>query len=116
MWVLVDKKLSMAQQCAHAACKANQILVCVQSSMASREREGILPLCSSLARPVLEYCIQLWGLQHKKGMDLLEQVQRRAMKIITGLEYYYEDRLRVGAVQPGGGPGETLEHLPILKS
>ncbi|GAB0178416.1 hypothetical protein GRJ2_000306900 [Grus japonensis] len=43
----------------------------------------------------LEYCIQLWGLQYKKGMELLEQVQRRAMKVIRGLEHLsHEDRLR----------------------
>ncbi|KAK4824159.1 hypothetical protein QYF61_011286 [Mycteria americana] len=50
-------------------------------------------LCSPEAH--LEYCIQLWGSQHKKDMDLLEQVQRRAMKMIRGLEHLsYEDRLR----------------------
>ena len=44
-------------------------------------------------RPHLEYCIQLWNPQHKKDMDLLELLQRRAM--IRGLEHLsYEDRLR----------------------
>jgi len=33
--------------------------------------------------------------QHKKDMDVFEQVQSRATKMITGLEYLsYEDRLR----------------------
>ncbi|GAB0209597.1 hypothetical protein GRJ2_003425400 [Grus japonensis] len=43
----------------------------------------------------MEYCIQLWGPPHKKEMDLLERVQRRATKMIKGLEHLsYEDRLR----------------------
>ncbi|PKU45409.1 hypothetical protein llap_4294 [Limosa lapponica baueri] len=46
-------------------------------------------------KPHLEYCIQLWSPQHRKDMDLLEQVQRRAMKMIRELEHLsYEDRLR----------------------
>jgi len=64
--VLVDEKLDISHQCVLSAQKANCILGCTTSSVASRSREGILPLYSALVRAYLEPCIQLWSPQHKK--------------------------------------------------
>ncbi|KFQ82973.1 hypothetical protein N335_05546, partial [Phaethon lepturus] len=93
--VLVDEKLDMSWQCALISQKAHHLLGFIQSSVASRLREMILPLCSALVRPHREFCVQLWSPQHRKGMDLLEQVQRRATKMVRAMEHLsYEDRLR----------------------
>ena len=56
-----------------------------QQRCGSREG-GDCPLYSALMRPLLEYCIQVWGPQHRKYVELLERGLKSSAKMIKGVE------------------------------
>jgi len=96
--------------------KVNCIPDCIKRGVASREREVVVPLCSALVRPYLDYRVQAWGPQHRKDVELLGWVQK-AMKMIRGLQHLsYEDWLReLGLFNLEIALGRPHCSLPVLK-
>ena len=62
----VDERLNVSWQCVLAAQKANWTLGCIKRITTSRLRDVILPLCSALVGPHLQYCVQFWAPSTKR--------------------------------------------------
>lgn len=74
-------KLNQSQEC--YACNPE---VCFKRGVASRVKEVVVPFCSTLMKPNLEYCRQVWGPQQMKDVELLKHIQWRAMMMTRRLE------------------------------
>lgn len=79
--------------------EANHILGCIKKKKKKGQAGkggGDFPFYPALGKLYLEYCIQAWSPQNKKGMELLGWVQGA------------EKMLSAGVVQSGEGSGETF--------
>jgi len=70
----------MSQQYALVAKTANNTLGCVKRSIVNWSKEVIVLLYSASVQIHLKYSLQFWAPQYKKGMKMLECVQRRVTK------------------------------------
>ena len=74
--------------------KANCVLGMIKRNIKSKDAAIIMMLYKSLVRPRLEYCKQAWSPYHKKDIEVLERLQKRARKIVYGYgDLNYKDRL-----------------------
>ena len=81
--------------CATAAAKANQVLGQMSRALSYRDRVTWIRLYKIYVRHHLEYSVQSWSPWTDADRDVLEDVQKRVIRMTLGLSSLnYEDRLR----------------------
>ena len=93
--VYVDQDLTFEHHLAVKVKKANQIIGIIRRSFHFLDEETFIMLYKSMVRPHLEYANQVWCPRLSKHIEMIENVQRRATKLVPGLkDLEYEDRLK----------------------
>ena len=93
--VSINANMKVSEQCRIAASKGNQVIGMIRRNITYKENSLIVPLYKAIVRPHLAYCIHAWSPYIRKDIDMLEQIQRRATKLIPGLiDLRYEERLK----------------------
>ena len=59
--------------------KANKTLGMIKRNLINRDKNFILKMYKSMVRPHLDYCSQAWRPYLQKDVDLIENVQKRAL-------------------------------------
>ena len=93
--VSINANMKVSEQCRIAASKGNQVLGMIRRNITYKDKCMIIPLYNAIVRPHLEYCIQAWNPYLRKDSDMLEKMQRGAIKLIPELrDLRYEERLK----------------------
>ena len=93
--VMITRTLKPSLQCSRAAKKANQVLGQMARSITYRDKFTFTRLYKVYVRPHLQYCSSAWSPYTVADKDLLESVQRRAVRMISNLSGTYEQKLKV---------------------
>ena len=93
--VIVSDTLKPSNQCAKAAKKAMSVLGQMKRAFQYRDKYVWVNLYTMYVRPHLECSVQSWSPWYRKDIDVLEQVQMRAVDLVVGLSARsYEGKLK----------------------
>ena len=93
--VVIDNKLGFSEHLAEKVNKANRIVGLIRKTFVALDEEIFKCLYVAMVRPHLEYANQIWAPFLIKDLKAVENVQRRASKLVPTLKNLtYEERLR----------------------
>ena len=93
--VVIDSQLTFSKHISLKVNKANSIMGLIRRTFRHLDEQTFRGLFKALVRPHLEYAGTVWNPATKKDITALENVQRRATKLMPSLKQLsYEERLR----------------------
>ena len=117
--VIIDSDLSFESHISSKINKANSVLGLIARNMEYKDEYTLLTLYKSIVRPHLEYANQIWSPYLKKHIKSIENIQRRATKLIPNLkDLPYEERLsrlNLPTLAYRRMRGDAIETFKIIK-
>ena len=90
----VSNNFKFSSHISKITAKANSILGRINRTFTYKDKELVKFLYTSLVRPHLEYAVQSWSPFYQKDIHALEQVQRRATRLIPEFDSLtYDERI-----------------------
>ena len=92
--VIFDEELEFGKHIRVMVNRANRMLGMIRSGFACMSQDIFKLVYPVMVRPLLEYCVQVWSPYKQKHIDLIEGVQRRAVRMVPGMKNLsYEQKL-----------------------
>lgn len=114
--VLTSCNLKPSGQCAKAANTANAVLGQINRAFHFRDRWTFIRLYKLYVRPHLEFAAPAWCPWNQADIEYLEKVQRRAVKMVSGLgSMSYEERLKELGMETLRERREELDMVETFK-
>jgi hypothetical protein len=93
--VEVHQSLKTSKQCAKAATTARMVLSQITRAFHYRDKFTFVKLYKTYVRPHLEFCTPGWSLWSQTDIKVLEKVQEKFVKMVSGLvRTTYEQKLK----------------------
>ena len=93
--VTITSNLKPSQQCQEATGRARCELGKISKCFHFRDKKVFLRLYMQFVRPHLEFSASVWSPWNQTDIDLLENVQKQAIRMVSGLRSTsYEDKLK----------------------
>ena len=93
--IIISHDLKIKENVAYHVKKANKMLGLIRRTFSFLNKDSFLALYKAYVRPQLEYCQQACHPYLIKDIEELENVQRRATKLVQSIEHLsYEERMK----------------------